>query len=161
MGFMQQLRRCSGRQRVQVAPSTLPLAEEPSDEARLIVSIQSPFKIQSLNQAWLNTFGVGPQDCQGKGLVVECPPVIEQYGQHAALEEVKRSISHLYECLSRRLPWSLIVVYFPNGQAGIYARLRMFPLLSGGQLLHYMAALEPLTQEGPVTPGPLPMLVLK
>jgi hypothetical protein len=37
MGFMQQLRRCSGRARFQVAPSTLQLAEEPSEEVQSLL----------------------------------------------------------------------------------------------------------------------------
>lgn len=105
---------------------------------------------------------MGPQDCQGKGLVVEPPPPIDGFTHSMNDEEASRAVAVFYGCLSRQLPCNLTVVYYPRpGQGGIYARLRLFPLLSGGQMAHFMAALEPLIQDGPLSPGPLPILVLR
>ena len=67
MGLMQQLRRCAGgpgRGSFPVAPSTLQMAEEPTEEARIVFAIQAPFRIRSINEVWLVDYGVTLRECQ-------------------------------------------------------------------------------------------------
>jgi hypothetical protein len=71
MGFMQELRRWSGRPGFRVTPNTLSTAEDPSDEPRIITSPTLPFRVQSINAAWSGLYGLNPLEVRGKTLVLE------------------------------------------------------------------------------------------
>ena len=74
MGFMQQLRRVCGGQIFQTAPSTLQMAEDPTEEPRIVFALQAPFRIRSINEAWMMHYGVTVEECQNKVKPSTHPP---------------------------------------------------------------------------------------
>lgn len=55
-----------------------------------------------------------------------------------------QAIHEAYEAIAKQLPHSLVVVYHTKALGAICARLRLFPLYSGGCITHYMGGLETL-----------------
>lgn len=145
MGFMQQLRRCTGREGFQVTPSTLAMAEEMSDEPRMVLSLQAPHRVCSLNQAWVRAYGQTPEDYNNK-----CMQLLEPRGSRGA-------VGAITESMSRLLPCSVPVQYCSRARGLLQARLKLFPLMTNGELTHYLATLEPLVQ---VDPPPETLLTL-
>lgn len=137
MGFMQQLRRCTGKPGFCVTPNTLQMAQDPSEEPRIITTLHTPFVVQSVNPAWTQTFGISNTEVLMKVLVLELSS--EGAGDPAA-----NKISYIYDSLSRQLPGCIVVQYFSKLQGMVCCSLRMFPVMSGGQMTHYVGILEPL-----------------
>lgn len=196
MGFMQQLRRCAGGpgRGFPVAPSTLQMAEEPTEEARIVFALQAPFRIRSINEAWLVDYGVTLRECQvraraglvmmsvcvwarrgfwfvvgavgeegsrdttliipttqNKCMVLELnphcptqPPAPGGGANNAAGNASMQAIHEAYEAIAKQLPHSLVVLYHTKTLGPVCARLRLFPLYSGGCVTHYMGGLETL-----------------
>ena len=119
------------------------LAEEPSDEPRIIIGLRAPFLIRSINQAWMITYGVTLGECSGKGMLVErnpqAPPPAADGSDAASIK-----IRSAYDSLAKQLPLSMVVIYFTKTQGPICARLRMFPVMSGGVVTNYMGGLVTL-----------------
>lgn len=40
------------------------MAEEPTEEPRIVFALQAPFRIRSINEAWLVEYGVTLGDCR-------------------------------------------------------------------------------------------------
>lgn len=155
MGFMQQLRRVCGGQLFQTAPSTLQMAEDPTEEPRIVFALQAPFRIRSINEAWMMHYGVTVEDCQNRCMVLErnplCPlPALPAGGAEGGgeakppVDSALQYIQFAYECVAKQLSHSLVVLYQTKTQGAIGARLRLFPVYSGGYVTHYMGGLTSL-----------------
>jgi hypothetical protein len=129
----------------QVTPSTLAMAEEMSDEPRMVLSLQAPHRVCSLNQAWVRAYGQTPEDYNNK-----CMQLLEPRGSRGA-------VGAITESMSRLLPCSVPVQYCSRARGLLQARLKLFPLMTNGELTHYLATLEPLVQ---VDPPPETLLTL-
>lgn len=45
------------------------MAEEPTEEPRIVFALQAPFRIRSINEAWLVEYGVTLGDCRVRSCV--------------------------------------------------------------------------------------------
>lgn len=156
MGLMQQLRRMGGGALFQTAPSTLQMAEDPTEEPRIVFALQVPFRIRSINEAWMMHYGVTVEDCQNRCVVLERNPLCPVPGAgggregggageaEAPVDSAWQYIQFAYECIAKQLSHSLIVLYETKTQGPIGARLRLFPVYTGGYVTHYMGGLTSL-----------------
>lgn len=150
MGFMQQLRRSAAKSQFQTTPSCLQMAEEASDEPRIIVSPQPPFRVLYVNPAWAKTFGVDPAEYQMKTMAIERAAGGRRDGNDPGMA----AVTSLYDSLGRQLPCSINVQYYFTGGRRVIGLLALFPLVQSGQLSHYLAVLEPY-RESSTTVGPV------
>ena len=130
MGYMQQLRRVCGGQLFQTAPSTLQMAEDPTEEPRIVFALQAPFRIRSINEAWMMHYGVTVEDCQNRCMVLErnplcplpaLPPGAAEGGTEAKppVDSALQYIQFAYECVAKQLSHSLVVLYHTKTQGAI------------------------------------------
>ena len=129
MGFMQQLRRVCGGQLFQTAPSTLQMAEDPTEEPRIVFALQAPCRIRSINEAWMMHYGVTVEDCQNRCMVLErnplCPlPAGAGGGEGGregkpSVDSALQYIQFAYECVAKQLSHSLVVLYQTKTQGAI------------------------------------------
>jgi len=137
MGFMQQLRRAAGKTIFQTIPSCLQMAEEPSDDLRVILTPQPPYQVVRLNMGWTTgSFAGDFKELVGKNMVLEKTP---------GRKEVQNNtlVASIFESMARQLPCSILVVFCPSPGRRVVGLLALFPLVQNNQITHYLGLLEP------------------
>eukprot|EP00981_Chlorochromonas_danica_P014481 scaffold8015_cov165-Ochromonas_danica.AAC.39 len=130
MGFMQQLRRASGRADFIVVPNTLALAKEGgAKDARIVTEAVYPYRIVYVSPAWCLLFGFAPEYVLGQTCRIIQGPMTNKETIKQLMEGVKAMVKN----------------YSKSGEM-INNWIRVYPLYAptGAGVTHFVGIMERL-----------------
>uniref|UniRef100_A0A7S2D3Z7 PAS domain-containing protein n=1 Tax=Octactis speculum TaxID=3111310 RepID=A0A7S2D3Z7_9STRA len=131
MNFMQQLSQACGGS-FEVIPNSVGMLSKESDEARVVISALQPFRIEHVNQSWMNLCGFSHKEVYGQPL----------RAIHQGIETDNEKITELMNTMHRKLSHSILTVNYKKSGQPFMNFVRVFPLCTGPDVTHFLYVAE-------------------